>query len=301
MYFAAGKFEEMVARYRTMLNYISSVTRNECTEAINVILDTLATATHITVLSEMYEITLVALKTSNNERLWFNTNLKLAKVYLEEKKFQEVERLISALKQICQNPDGSDDLSKGTLLLEIYCLEIQLCSATNNAARMKRIYPKTLNLNAAVADPRIMGIIREEGGKMQMAEGNWEEAYNELYESFRNYQEAGNTRARDLLKYVVVASMLTLSDINPFAAREAKVFSDDREIVAMSDLRACLEANDLARFERTVRNKQNKILDEPFLMTYIQPLRRRMREQVRAYDSCCSLPCAFSWFFSGTC
>lgn len=75
--------------------------------------------------------------------------------------------------------------------------------------------------------------------------------------------------------------MLTVGGINPFAAREAKVFSDDREIVAMSDLRACLEANDLARFERTVKNKQNRIQDEPFLMTYIQPLRRRMREQVR--------------------
>ena len=189
MYFSLGKFEKMVERYRAMLNFISSVTRNECTEAINVILDTLATATDMHVLSEMYEITLLALKESNNERLWFNTNLKLAKVYLEEQKLQEVERLISALKATCQNPDGSDDLSKGTLLLEIYCLEIQLCAATGNMARMKRIYPKTLNLNAAVADPRIMGIIHEEGGKMQMSEGNWDDAYNELYESFRNYQE----------------------------------------------------------------------------------------------------------------
>jgi len=280
MYFTTGKFEKMVDRYRSMLNYISSVTRNECTEAINVILDTLATATNMTVLSEMYEITLLALKASNNERLWFNTNLKLAKVYLEEGKLQDVDRLITALKDTCKTPDGADDLSKGTLLLEIYCLEIQLCSVSHNSIRMKQIYPKTMNLNAAVADPRIMGIIREEGGKMQMSEGNWEDAYNELYESFRNYQEAGNSRARDILKYVVVASMLTVSDINPFAAREAKVFSDDKEIVAMSDLRQCLEANDLARFERTIRNKQNKILDEPFLMTYIQPLRRRMREQV---------------------
>lgn len=132
-----------------------------------------------------------------------------------------------------------------------------------------------MNLNAAVLDPRIMGVIREEGGKMQMAEGNWEDAYNELYEAFRNYQEAGNSRARDCLKvhtyihagvsyainntkffckkYVVLASMLSLSDINPFAAREAKVFSDDKEIVAMSDLRMCLEKNDLSKFERTIR------------------------------------------------
>jgi COP9 signalosome complex subunit 2 len=270
----------MIARYRDMLLYISSVTRNECTEAINNILDTIASATNIQVLSEMYEITLIALKTANNERLWLNTNLKLAKLYLEGKKVSEVERILAVLKEACQTSDGRDDISKGTALLEIYCVEIQLCSLTLDAQRMRHVYPKTLNLNAAVTDPRIMGIIREEGGKMQMAEGNWEEAYNELYEAFRNYQEAGNSRAKDCLKYVVVASMLTLSGINPFAAREAKVFADDPEIVAMSDLRQSLEANDLASFERTVANKKNRISDEPFLMKYLQPLRRRMREQV---------------------
>ncbi len=71
------------------------------------------------------------------------------------------------------------------------------------------------------------------------------------------------------LRLLVVASMLTLSDISSFAAREAKVFSDDPEIVAMSDLRQSLEANDLARFERTVNNKKNRIYDEPFIMKYL--------------------------------
>jgi COP9 signalosome complex subunit 2 len=228
----------------------------------------------------MYEITLIALKSANNERLWFNTNLKLARVYLESRKLQEVERLIAILKQSCQLQDGTDDPTKGTNLLEIYCLEIQYCSVTHNVSRMRTIYPRTLHLNAAVADPRIMGIIREEGGKIHMMEGNWEDAFHELNEAFRMYQEAGNARARDCLKYVVLASMLALSDINPFAAREAKVFADDKEILAMSELRQSLEANDLPRFEKILRNKQNHIIDEPFLMTYIEQLRRRMREQV---------------------
>lgn len=283
LYFGQEAYEKMIDRYRGMLAFISSVTRNECTDAINAILDTLANSTNSSVLSQMYEITLIALKSANNERLWFNTNLKLAKLYVDDKKFEEVEKKIAELKKTCQLPDGSDDINKGSYLLEIYCLEIQMCSATLNSARMKKIYPRTLKLNAAVADPRIMGIIREEGGKMQMAEGNWKEAYDELYEAFRNYQEAGNSRARDCLKYVVLASMLSLSDINPFAAREAKVFADDKEILAMSDLRQSLEANDLKRFERTIRNKQNRIMEEQFLMTYIQPLRRRMREQVSYY------------------
>lgn len=268
-----------------MLQYMSSVTKNECTDAINAILDTVSSSTaagkaNVDDLSEVYEITLSALKSVNNERLWFNTNHKLARLYLESHRIDDVERLIAQLKLTCKNPDGSDDLSKSTYLLEIYCLEIQLCAATRNTKKLRQIYPKTLNLNAAVADPRIMGIIREEGGKMHMAEGNWDDAYNELYEAFRSYQEAGNIRAKDCLKYVVLASMLALSNINPFAAREAKVYQDDKEIVAMSDLRQALEANDLTRFEKTLANKQNRITSEPLLMKYIQPLRHRMREQV---------------------
>lgn len=87
----------------------------------------------------MYEITLIALKSSNNERLWFNTNLKLTKLYLEDKKLNEVERLISSLKKTCQTADGKDDLSKGSYLLEVYCLEIQLSAVTHNTARMKEV------------------------------------------------------------------------------------------------------------------------------------------------------------------
>lgn len=48
----------------------------------------------------------------------------------------------------------------------------------------------------------------------------------------------------------------------------------------MSELRTSLEANDLKSFEKILANRQNRIADEPFLMTYIEPLRRRMQEQV---------------------
>jgi COP9 signalosome complex subunit 2 len=228
----------------------------------------------------MYEITLDSLKSANNERLWFNTNLKLAKVYLENSRYSDAERLLTDLKLSCQKPDGSEDPSKSTNLVEVYCLEIRLCTATSDRARMKEVYPKTLNLRNAISHPRIMGLIREEGGKMYMADGNWSDAYNELFASFLAYQEAGDTRAKSCLKYLVLASMLALSKINPFAAKEANVYAEDREILAMSELRQCLEATDLPRFERILADKRNRITDEPFLMTYIGPLRKRMREKV---------------------
>jgi COP9 signalosome complex subunit 2 len=228
----------------------------------------------------MYEITLNALKTANNERLWFNTSVKLGKLYLDLGDHLRLQKSIQELHKSCQTTDGKDDASKGTYLLEVYALEIQLCTATKNSARMKEIYPKTLKLDAAIADPRIMGVIREEGGKLYMSEERWKEAYDEFFEGFRNYQEAGNTRAKDCLKYVVLANMLALSDINPFDSREAKVYQEEQEIKAMVDLRAAYENNDIVRFERLLRDKRNRILDDAFIMTYVEPLLRNIRAQV---------------------
>lgn len=31
-----------------------------------------------------------------------------------------------------------------------------------------KVYPKTIDLNASVEDPRIMGVIREQGGKVRL-------------------------------------------------------------------------------------------------------------------------------------
>lgn len=73
---------------------------------------------------------------------------------------------------------------------------------------------------------------------------------------------------------------LALSDINPFDAREAKAYQEEKEITAMRQLRLAYDANDLARFESTLRDRRSKILDDPFIMSYVDPLRRRMREQV---------------------
>lgn len=275
-------YADMVASYEKMLTFIGTVTRNECTNAINDILDKISRANDIEVLSKMYEITLEALKSAKNESMWFQTNIKLAKLYLESRKVTDIERLLSVLKTACQLPDGSDDDSRGAYLLEIYCVEVQLCAMLSDSARLRRLYPRITKHTdkAAVSDPRVMGIIREEIGKMFMREGNWDAAYAELNEAFRKYQEVGNARAKDCLKYLVLTSMLALKDINPFSAKEAKVFTDDREIQAMSELRSSLEASDLKSFERILGHKQNRIADEPFLMTYIEPLRRRMQEQV---------------------
>ena len=59
-----------------------------------------------------------------------------------------------------------------------------MCHQMKDKQRLKKIYPKTMNLKAVISDPRVMGIIKECGGKMYMAEKRWAQALEELYESF---------------------------------------------------------------------------------------------------------------------
>jgi COP9 signalosome complex subunit 2 len=44
-----------------------------------------------------------------------------------------------------------------------------------------------MNLDAVISDPRVMGIIKECGGKLYMSEKKWELALEEMFDCFKFY------------------------------------------------------------------------------------------------------------------
>ena len=77
--------------------------------------------------------------------------------------------------------------AKSNLLLETFAVEIQMSQATKDKKRMNRVYPKTTRLNTVINDPRVMGVIKECGGKMYMSEKKWGLALTELNDCFKFY------------------------------------------------------------------------------------------------------------------
>mmetsp|Transcript_3196 Transcript_3196/g.4603 ORF Transcript_3196/g.4603 Transcript_3196/m.4603 type:complete len:455 (+) Transcript_3196:24-1388(+) len=283
LHFSLGNSDQMISKYEELLSCLDSVTRNECNDSINNILDTISVGTSSSAavsLAKMYEITLDMLKKQKNERLWFNTSLKLAKMYLQARDYCRLESVIDSLHQSLRTGASVEDPNKEAYLLEVYALEIAMYSESGEKAKLKEIYPKTRSLSAAIQDPRIMGGIFEAGGKVKMDEGCWSDAYDEFFDAFRNYQEAGNPRAKQCLKYVVLANMIALKNINPFDSREAKVYKDDPEIQAMMQLRQAFETSDVREFERLLHNKSLGITADPFINRYISSLLRNIRSQV---------------------
>lgn len=61
---------------------------------------------------------------------------------------------------VFQTDDGEDDLKKGTQLLEIYALEIQMYTAQKNNKKLKTLYEQSLHIKSAIPHPLIMGVIR---------------------------------------------------------------------------------------------------------------------------------------------
>lgn len=279
--FRLGEFRDMITRYKEMLTYIrSAVTRNYSEKCINSILDFVSSSNQMNLLQEFYETTLSALQEARNERLWFKTNLKLGKLWFDVGEFPRLTRILKELHRSCQRADGSDDHKKGTQLLEVYALEIQMYTATKNTKRLKQLYEKALQVKSAIPHPRIMGVIRECGGKMHMGARNFEGAHSDFFEAFKNYDEAGNIRRIQCLKYLVLANMLALSDIDPFDSPEAKPYMSNREIVSMTSLRGAYTRKDVKEFEEILKENSYSIMGDLFIREHIEELLSRFRSQV---------------------
>ena len=212
----------MLERYKELLAYVNdAVTRNYSEKVLNSILDDIGTNEDMGFLQEFYETTLKKLEEAKNERLWFKANLKLCALLFDAKEFPQMQLILRELHKSCQNEDGTLDQRKGTQLLEVYSIEIQMYTAQKNTKKLKDLYVKALQVTSAIPHPRISGVIRECGGKMYMTERQWELAATDFFEAFKSYDEAGSERRVQCLKYLVLANMLMESAVDPLTRRRS--------------------------------------------------------------------------------
>ncbi|KZO89689.1 PCI-domain-containing protein [Calocera viscosa TUFC12733] len=295
---------EALKTYTKLLSYTkSAVTRNYSEKTINGILDYVSGSgkkrrykskggkkvseeEQMEVLEKFYEVTRKALEEAKNERLSVKTNLKLAKLYLDKHEYPRLQALLrslheSTLSATAAAPTGADDSTAqsatGTLLLEIYALEIQMYSDMRDYKKLKEIYNASSQVRSAIPHPRIMGVIRECGGKMWMGERQWAKASSDFFESFRSYDEAGSPQRIQVLKYLVLANMLTGAEVNPFDSQETKPYKNDPEITAMTDLVSAYQRREVHEAEKILRENKATIMDDAFIRSYMGDVLRSLR------------------------
>ena len=93
----------MVKSQKQLMQMTDKASRNEVSDAINKILDLVETQLQEKspeMAKEMYSLILERLKTYN-DRLWFTTSLRLARMYLDSKQFAPLEQMLIDLKRAC--------------------------------------------------------------------------------------------------------------------------------------------------------------------------------------------------------
>ena len=199
------------------------------------------------------------------------------------------------LKQTCRKPDAVNeglldvdvfDVTKGNQLLEVFALEIQMCIDTREQLRMKRIYNLTQKFTAVIEDPRVVGIIKECGGKMYMSEKRWAAALEEFRASFQSLVESGNPRAQTMLKYLILTSLLSQTEIDVLEMREAKVYAQDPQIISMTNLKDGIQENNIDSIHAVLNDKTVNLLEDPFIATYLDDLLRTVR--LKSLQSICA-------------
>ena len=87
-------------------------------------------------------------------------SVQLGKLYFDRRDFGRLAVVVRQLHQSCQMDDGSEDMKKGTQLLEVYALEIQMYTEQKDNKKLKALYEQSLRIKSAIPHPLIMGIIR---------------------------------------------------------------------------------------------------------------------------------------------
>jgi COP9 signalosome complex subunit 2 len=229
----------------------------------------------------VYDATLKIFRPSTgscpNERLWFKTNLKYGQLLYEMNETAKLQQVLRDLKSV-----PFDDASGGasTQSMEVYALQIQLYSRLKDNKKLREVFTKAMAVRGGIPHPRTIALIQELGGKMHMASKEYENAGKTFFQAFKSYDEAGDPSRLRCLKYLVLASMLHASTINPFDSQEARPYRDDPEITAMTNLVQAFHNNEIQRFERILKQNSGRIMDDEFVREHIEDLLRTIRTQV---------------------
>lgn len=68
----------------------------------------------------------------------------------------------------------------------------------------------------------------------------------------------------------LLSCRLMKSGINPFDSQEAKPYKNDPEILAMTNLVAAYQNDDINEFETILKQNRTNIMDDPFIREHIE-------------------------------
>jgi len=108
----------------------TAVTANILEKKLNVVLDFVTGGTDSKLSEDIFRSAAEWLLKLKNERVWFRTQLRFGKFLIDKGEFDKLSGVLKELYKPCLDDKGHDDQkNKGSQLIDIYALEIQMYTA----------------------------------------------------------------------------------------------------------------------------------------------------------------------------
>jgi len=282
LYFNGQNFDKVLEKFTLLLSYGKVVTENDLFKGITKCLDIVSVSDKTDLILKMYDLSFNSMKNSKSDSTLFKTKHKLAKLLLDRGESAQLAKVLEDLHKSCLLPNGSVDPKKGSNLIDIYSIEIQLALNSKDRKRTQDIYQKALKVakeNPGILNSRL-AIFHYCGGKIYMEASDWENAYSSFQEAFHFFEEAGNNLKIPCLKYILLANMLRNSTIDPFTSPNTANLKSHKEIAPMASLALAYTNHDITNFEKILRENKTVILGDPFIAFFLKDLLREVRTQV---------------------
>lgn len=278
LYGKKGDDKTTLSKLGHLLKLCKKVAPNEARDTLNYVLDQLTKSLPPAAMEGIYEEVVKSLK-SDNEKLWQTVCIRLCRIFLDKKKYKPLDDLAEQLKASMRGPSGAYDEMKGNPF-EILALQMQMLAEIKEIKKLKILHNEAMDLSGVVTDARVNAMLKECGALIYLGEKNWEKAQADLLESFKSYQQLANSKAKLMLKLLLVISMVSGSEINPMTLAEAKVYQDDPEIGPLANLRAAYEDNKISQLKNIMQTKGKKLAEDKELGEYSADFFKAIKQKI---------------------
>lgn len=224
---------------------------NYAEDSINKLLLRYMTCSDRSFVGKMYNIIVNQLQDSvvagiSGHRLWLRINLSRFNDLLEENDLPAAKVLLQSIKEQLTKVS---ELTRNSFALEVIAAEIEYSMRFGGPlSELSQFHKQSSQVSNTITHPRVMGVIWECGATVHFHRGQFEKARLEFYESFKNYDEAGSSSKKKILKYLGLCSMLTDSEVNPFESQETQTYAQLAEYENLIRLITAYEECDLDVF-----------------------------------------------------
>jgi len=268
--------QKVIEDFKSMLSYANMVSVNVMEKGINAVLDLAVASKKLDLMEELAMLSSECFQRNKNERAWFRTNLKLAQMMLEAGQTALLPNKLARLVEWCEIAPGINNPKKESFLLEVLALQMQcaVSGVISGPSGLRRLVTRASTIQSAIPHPRTLGTIHECGGKVMLFEHKWSNAKQEFFDAFKNYDESGSPRRVVCLRYIVLASLLENTNINPFESPETKSLASHEDILPVVELWDAFEKFDVERFNKAI---ENAFIKDEFAQNFLPIVVRSFR------------------------